>query len=385
MRLFRANCLLVCLLCCLLLPFLVSPVAAQSPSFSFSLMGGSALPNTPEWSYVASPELGVGLELLWDKSHCVERLATLSPCDSFYHRYMLGLRVDAAVPRNPIAGARFSASGVMVNPLAAWGRYSSLSWFLEFGLACYTNPYLRTPNVLNEFIGSALNCHIGLGVQYLLCLDTLRSLGFALRFAHSSNGYLCRPNQGLNYLSLEVAYRFPLLRGGAVPATLSRCDTCSWPGQSLVGSPTRRYSFFVSLAPGLVQDRGDINDRTYYFTYTCQFGALYRFSHRRALGGNIDLMYNFAYRALDIEANGPQSWPLSAGLCVTYESAWSPLFIRLSLGTYLHRLGYHTYPFYERLGAYYRFGGSLSQYVGVSMKAHYAHVDYIEWTYGINL
>ena len=39
----------------------------------------------------------------------------------------------------------------------------------------------------------------------------------------------------------------------------------------------------------------------------------------------------------------------------------------------------------EKLGLKYYFGTKSNQFVGVFMKVHVGSIDYIEWTYGINL
>ena len=41
--------------------------------------------------------------------------------------------------------------------------------------------------------------------------------------------------------------------------------------------------------------------------------------------------------------------------------------------------------YYERLGFKYYFGPKRNQFVGAFMKVHVGSIDYIEWTYGINL
>lgn len=335
--------------------FLLLITATSVAQTSLHSVGGGVgwcLPNTEEWSYVSSPT------------------ATLS-----YSRYLgrvdgglFGLRGDVLAALHPIAGTRFSVGIDVETPLISRydgdDEYRLLSWVWELGLACYTEPYKRTMDDFNEFIGSYLNCHIGLAVRYRLN----RRWVVALRFAHSSNGYLKKPNQGLNYLQLECAYGF-----GQTSPTSPTTETID----------TTAGHCYLSYAPGLVLQRAGGSNTHYYYAHTLQMGRMWKVGHSRYVGGNLDFMFNYTHRAEARQAGNPDPFPMYVGICGGYERHWNPLMMRVSIGTYLLCSEYVGMRVYEHVGIFYRMGRRLHQFVGVGFKAHYAHVDYIEWTYGI--
>lgn len=324
-----------------------------------SLSVGWALPNDKKWDYISSPTVEVGVAKVWP----LRLDASLRNHD----KYEWGLRADYLLAREAIAGHRFACFGFVNSPIAV-GKSYRLSWSLEAGLSFYTQPYKITFDDLNEFIGSYTNCHIGIGLRNGFVLPHRDQLVLSLFLRHSSNGYLKKPNQGLNYLQAELAYRF---------APTESED------RQLVEDRNRPCAFFVSLAPGMVLQRGGGSNTRYFFTYTLQGGGLYRFDLKRGVGASLDLMYNGAHNGFAEQEGVEPPFPMYVGAAAVYETAWNSLFMRFSFGGYLVKSPYVTMPIYERLGAYYRFGQRLHQYLGVGFKAHYAHVDYIEWTYGI--
>jgi hypothetical protein len=75
----------------------------------------------------------------------------------------------------------------------------------------------------------------------------------------------------------------------------------------------------------------------------------------------------------------------SSGLAATFECRLADFALRVALGGYLWHGEYQKLPIYERAGLFYYLGKDNSQYVGVSIKAHAATAEYIEWTYGFSL
>lgn len=317
---------------------------------------GYCLPNTQEWSYVSSPTL----DLTYERQLGLAQGA------------VYGLKADMLVATNAIAGIRFAFAGVMETPLL---QRRPLTFFLEAGLAFYTRPYKRTFDDDNVFIGSYFNCHAAVGVRYRMQLAENRMLAFDLRFQHSSNGYLKKPNQGLNYLQVGCGYSFP-----QSSARLARVD-------STYREEMPERSFFVSYAPGLVLRRGGASNTHYFYTHTLQTGYLFSLHNGRYLGGNLDFMYNYAHDEEALEEGLKQPLPLYIGACVAYEKNWYPICVRVGVGTYLLKSEVVGMSVFEHIGVFYRIGRpsqDLRPFVGVGFKAHYAHVDYIEWTFGVS-
>ncbi|KWW31233.1 MAG: hypothetical protein AUK63_506 [bacterium P3] len=325
-------------------------VAAQE--HGVLMTGGWCLPNDNTFSYISQPTAGLGYACEWMQRE----------------GWRLGVRADAMAMRRAVAGARFSLALTVEDRLAG-----PIDEFIEAGLSAYGDPYRRSLDSANHFIGSYLNCHIGVGLRYRHALDSLHTLSAALRFVHSSNGYLRKPNKGLNYVQVEAGFHFgPTGRRRPLAA---------------VGDSTalRPAVFFVSYAPGLVQQRGGDLHAPYCYAHSLLLGVMRPFSPRRSLGAEVDLMYNYAHRVEARQAGDADPRPLYAGLCATYQRNWERLFMRVSVGTDVLRSPYLLGRVYERISLNCRLadGWRLTPYAGVACKAYYAHIDYIEWTLGV--
>ena len=104
---------------------------------------------------------------------------------------------------NSVAGDRLGLAWTLNGPLIG-----HLSWTYSVGLSMYTKPYSVTHDTNNTFIGSPLNCLIDLGFMYEQPLSERLTLTLTGKLVHSSNGYLYKPNHGLNYLQAELGLRF---------------------------------------------------------------------------------------------------------------------------------------------------------------------------------
>ena len=113
---------------------------------------------------------------------------------------------------------------------------------------------------------------------------------------------------------------------------------------------------------------------------------MYRFNPARAAGINIDLTYNYSHTAVIAHWKENYNLPFYIGLAATYEASYHRLTLHTALAAYLTRSEHGTTPFYERVGLFYNFGKEyhrMRHFVGVSLKSHMAHIDFIEWHYGI--
>ncbi|MBP9990472.1 MAG: acyloxyacyl hydrolase [Bacteroidales bacterium] len=340
---------------------------AQPSYYQISGLGAYTIPNSDEYGYIASFSGGVAFDVAWNFNRG-ERWFQLRPDSQF------GIRASFLCFDNPIAGHRYVVEGTMRNTLLHFPK-TKLQWLLNCGFSCFTNPYKRSGDQENIFIGSYLNCMIDVGMDCQIGLRNGDVLSLALMLSHSSNGYILKPNQGLNLMQVEVGYQFST----AVDAP-DRSDMACVDFERFAHS-----HFFLSASPAFVKARYPFVDDPYYFAYTLQTGYLYAFSAHRMAGASLDFMYNFSHSDIARSKGVDVPTPLYLGACADYETYWGPFSIRLAMGCYLHKSELESIPVYERVGAYYHFGKSLRQFAGISLKAHYAHVDYIEWTYGIEL
>lgn len=379
----RSHCALL-----FLLAFSVMPLAAQH-QWTASLTSGYTVPNSAEWSYIA--DLSAGVDVAWSRP-CVW---LVNPPDTLTHHYQLreafdlGIRGNFSFYPNAIAGQRFGLLGFLREPVLFFTRGRRLSFEMGAGLAYYTNPYSRSHDDANVFIGSALNCLIQCGLSYNHPLRDGSALVLAGKLNHSSNGYLVRPNKGLNYLQLELGYSFPNRYLPSLPADrwiLIDSTACHILSNATHLGAYPNHSFFVSYAPGVVRTRTvKVPDR-FYYAYTGRVGWQYWVNPCRALGANLDFTYNTTHDGVRNIEHDDYPLPFYLGLCVNYETVFHHLSLHMALATYLLKSDQAYTPYYERLGLFYNFGDDVRRvrhFVGVSIKAHGAHADFIEWHYGL--
>ena len=334
---------------------------AQIHSGAFTM--GYTIPNESKYPYVGQSTYGI--EYAYSK-----RIEGGEYWKQFWQWPTFGLRASIANSPNGIAGTRLGVNGFMQVPIA-----NNFEWTLGLGLSAYTKPFAVTHDYRNHFIGSVINCLIDLGVLYRIPIQDIGSADISLRFLHSSNGYLQKPNQGLNFVQFGMGYSFA--PNGM--ASHSSFDINENPNHYPL-----KNSLFISVAPGIVQSR-ITNIFNYYYTYTVQFGYMRRFHPCMAYGINLDIMQNGSHPMWLEAIDEYYPLPFYLGICANYECYFGPFSVRLSLGTNLTYSSLVSLPFYEHVGGFYHFGDKLKQYAGLSLKAYAAHIDYIEWTYGIHL
>ena len=391
--------------------FLVATLRlAAQPQQTFSLLSGYTVPNSSEWDYIKDISIGVDGALSWRQNWGYEDTSGYFPILRF--PYDMGVRGNFTYFPNGIAGQRIGVSGFIQEPLMQFKRWitldgdsvpalvsNHLNFEMDCGLAFYTDPYSRTPNPDNVFIGSHLNCLVQLGLSYSHRLRDFSQIVFAAKFAHSSNGYLKKPNKGLNYLQFSIGYTLPQ-QYNPVTFRVSKFDTLNHSGQWLMpvvnwqhywpyDNPAfRGGEWLLSYAPGVVMPRYTGASSNYFYAYTAQAGWLYRFNPARALGATLDLTYNYSHTAVIKHWNEDYRLPFYIGIAGVYEATYHRLTLHTALAAYLARSEHGTTPLYERVGLYYNFGSEhrrLRHFAGVALKSHMAHIDFIEWHYGIRI
>ena len=325
------------------------------------------IPNSSEWSYIS--DISGGL------TFSIHRPIRWYDSVSLLRKFDMGLQFGASFSPDGIAGQRFCLAPFINQPIFEHGRHS-LMLVMQFGLSAYTRPYRLTADTANVFIGSYINCHIETGAIYRFTLADSSALSFSTTLAHSSNGYLLRPNKGLNYLHFSIGYTLP-------PHHLNTLT----PSHLHTFTPSHQYlDLFASYAPGIVMPRFTGAAQKYYYAHTARLGTLYRFSPKRAVGFDVEMTYNYSHDELIAYHHDPYPLPFYGAIAGAYEATYHRLSLHLALAAYvLHGAVAYT-PVYERVGLFYNIGNPanrLRHFVGLSLKSHMAHIDFIEWHYGI--
>lgn len=358
----RRRCRLPVALLVLLLTgnVLFIPVAGKcqvSPShFSFALTGGKVIPTAGSPFGGDNPTYGFDAAVCWRQEDEQQYWTT------FWNHPYAGIRTNYAHILNGIAGDRFGLAGFLQGPITR-----HIDWVYGAGFSLYTRPYRFTHDPENIYIGSVVNCLIDVGLVFNFPVGENYTLFATGKLVHSSNGYLYKPNHGLNYLQAEVGCRF-----GAAQSPMKA------PLQDSTFTPFGRW--FVMVAPGAAMSRNDPLDKiVYYPTYMSQVGYTRYFHPCFAYSGALDLSYNFAHRKL-----APvDEWPVYPAVSVFGDCLWGAFDLRLGVAHYLSYYPQNWFQYYERVAIYYRFGEELRHRAGVGMKVHGDHIDFVEWTYSI--
>ena len=320
-------------------------------------------------SYIQCGTAGADVAWSWPVVHS----------DGHREPYTYGIKLNYARIPQGIAGDRLGLSGFATTPLAALNRITApvdVSFQLGTGLGFYTRPYERTHDDANDFIGSYVNCVIDFGPVVTIPVHE-GAIVMGAKFVHNSNGYLRKPNVGLNYLQGEVGWRLPL--HGHKPGNTAT-DTLRF---------SRRYDAhtgpFVTLAPGFSVPRHDQAGNDVFFpAYTLQLGWRYAYQPCRSIGLATEFAYNFADDYGCIIHNETRPFPMFVSLAAMHETHWGPLSLRMGLGYYV----WQSFPdgrIYERVGVFYNFGSQATQSVGIAIKANTYHADFIEWSYSFDI
>ena len=345
----RQHLLFFLLFCCLAIS-----LVAQPTHLALSVTGGKVIPTNGSPFSGMNPTLGIDACLFWKQAD------TSVYWQRFWRHPYLGIRTGYAHVINGIAGDRFVLAGTIQAPV-----WRNLEWTFSSGLSFYTNPYVFSHNPENSYIGSVVNCLIDLGFLYNLPLGGNTSLFLSAKLVHSSNGYMYKPNHGLNYMQGELGLRLG-----------PRRQTLRFPSPDTSFVPYGRG--FVMLAPSTVMARYDPVDQIFYHpAYSCQLGYIRHFHPCFAYGGALDLSYNFSHTLLAPEGQ----LPVYPAATLFFDNCWGPLVLRVGVARYLGYYPLNWEQYYERVALYYRFGPAQDHYLGVGMKVHGDHIDFIEWTY----
>ena len=349
----------------LILSLLAASVAVAQPShYAVSLAGGKVIPINGSRYEGFTPEAGIAVQALWqhDDQHYWTR---------YWSQPMMGIHASYNHLYDGLVGDRIELAATTQGPI-----WRNLSYCLFYGLSLYTNPYRRSHIEENGFIGSYLNCLLSAGVMYEVPLRSGSALFADFRIVHSSNGNIYRPNHGLNLLQADVGYRFAVPRRGPMADTVATLvDGAAW---LLTDRSEFRPSLrpFLSVAPSFVSSRtGEVSDHTLYFAYALQVGALRHFHPCWSYGANLDMMYNYSHDRYRLHGE-PRPY---FGLSAFAESHWGRLTMRLGAGHYLDHYRQNWEQWYIRMGGYWNL--TRHHRLGVAMKLHYDHIDFIEWTY----
>ncbi len=293
----------------------------------------------------------------------------------FYNRLynypVYGLGVYASTFHSTEIGKPIALYGFVAVPMfPARFRRWDLNYRISLGVASNFRPFDAEENPLNIMLGSRQNVFADIGAQVNYRLNNRWQAGAGIAFHHFSNGAIRLPNMGINLLPLTLSLTYRNSdRVQFTPVTIPPAE--------------RDGRMHIHYAAGIKQMSRDINDR--YFKSTLGVYWSLPAGHKWRLGVGGDLFYanSGARKEFAGERAGKLSAVLSGGPALYVDHILTRrLYLNGNAGWYLNRNEFNgeVRPVFLRIGIRYKVLRNL--YTGVSIKAHNAKADYIEWTTG---
>lgn len=311
---------------------------------------------------------GVNLKIGWQTERGPD------PYHQLFNYPIYGIGLYSSTFRKAAIGTPNALYGFVAIPIKP-DRFSrwDFNYRISLGLASNFEPYDEENNPFNTLLGTHRNVFIDLGLQANYKLSNHLQLGTGFAFHHFSNGAIRKPNSGINLIPLTVALTY-------IPYP-KRFDF----GKDSIPPLEDTDKFDISYAGGVKQLQQG-GKRYFKSTLGLFWSRPVRYKWQLGLGAN--LFYSAAGN--DAESAGGQAGSFralfSGGPAINIDHLLtSRLYMNGNIGWYIHRNKFNgeTDPIFLRIGVRYRFWKNA--YSGISIKAHKAVADYVEWTMGYTL
>lgn len=276
----------------------------------------------------------------------------------------------STVGNNAVLGQAFGAYGFFEFPFAE-SRLHILTFKISSGLGYITKVFDQENNPKNVAVSTHFNALICLGVQGRIYLGARHQLLYSLDMTHLSNGSYQVPNLGLNmpYFGLGYAINFR-----SVQRTVYAKDATP-----VIRPPWLKNWNFTALGILSAKEVFPTGGKKYP-VYALSLTERKLFTPKAGMETTLDLIYKqalYGYKSY-IPKN---SWKIfQVGVFAGYVLPLDKFHFVLGMGAYLKDRYNSDNRFYHRLGMRYQFGNGLI--ANVTLKAHWARADYVEWGIG---
>ncbi|HTB05412.1 MAG TPA: acyloxyacyl hydrolase [Bacteroidia bacterium] len=242
---------------------------------------------------------------------------------------------------------------------------------LGIGLGYLPVTYDRISNHKDYLIGSHLNAMINLRLTNHFYLSKNLRLETGLGLTHCSDGTFKTPNLGINLVTVNTGLSY----------SLSSCKTLVYPFADTIKHKKFDHEFFFALGSRQIEPPGGNR----YYATTMGYTIFHKMNSKNKLGLGVDFFYNNANTALyHVQYNDSSAfnaWQVGAKIC--YEIVLGKVSLPIEVGGYLHTQytgnGYE----YDRIGI--RYYACRHVIINLTLLAHAASADYIEWGIGFKL
>jgi hypothetical protein len=288
---------------------------------------------------------------------------------SLYNYPIFGIGFYSANFKNRIIGKPKAAFLFMELPfIRRNGNFLSTSW--SAGTTFGINEYDSISNPENVAIGSDMNVYVDFSLLYKYKFNNRWELGAGAKFQHFSNGAYAYPNLGLNMTSavLSIAYSpgtiIKAFKTGVTPEKFQDIEiipmvACSWRSKNKLESNIR------------------------YFNTTTSISINKRINPKRTIGVGFDHFYQgyLVEYYEDIDKVTDKDLMSYAGFLAS-DMVVDRFRLAVQLGFYMHRPVDFGLFFYQRVAL--RFYPVKKLFFNVSIKAHAAKAEFVEWGMGFN-
>ncbi len=240
---------------------------------------------------------------------------------------------------------------------------------INFGISYVSKLYHVYDNPLNMAMSTGLNVYASIRFNAKYLIDQKNELSACFGLSHFSNGKVASPNLGINTGCLMLGYRYRILAPRYQKLTDNKMNF------------SNKHSGEVVISTGTKND-DQITGKTYLIaSLTCDYK--YIFSRKYAFGAGTDFFYDQAIGPNMIyELGGSYSTRdlIQAGIHGALYARYSKLTVVGNIGTYLYAKYCKYTRVYTRIG--FRYEVHRHILLNLSLKAHYAIADYIEWGLG---
>jgi len=246
--------------------------------------------------------------------------------------------------------------------------YFASTW--SAGLAFHLNEYDSISNPGNMAIGSDLNAFFDLGLIYKYRVKKNFEIGGGIKIQHFSNGAIKYPNLGLNMLSAVVSLTYyphkneTIFREDAKPKKLKKYEI---------------IPVFSVAWKSKYEDNSDIM----YINTTTSLSINKRVNYKRSVGIGFDHFYQgYLVDYYDADKNITNKDLMSYAGFLSSDLILNRFRLVAQLGFYIYRPVDFGLFFYERISM--RFYPTENLFFSISIKAHAAKAEFIEWGLGYN-
>ena len=258
--------------------------------------------------------------------------------------------------------------------------YKGKRWSFDYDIIFGADLWTRHGN---EMLGSALNFHVSFDLGPTIRLSDQLDAAIRYGYYHSSNGATFLPDNGINSHFLRLALRYhPHGRAETI-----RPDTLSL---------KKKNQLMISEGLGWLQTYTRVGDQLpnetpFFLGNTLRVGFSRQFHPRFRWDVAFDLLWTdetrYCHELKGVPYNFWNSTHIAASADI--EAQFGRFAFCAGAAYYLYHgskiLPQFYTPYYERVGYKFYLGKNRNYYIGTFMKIHLNSIDYIEWTFGVNL